>query len=69
MTLVEYLATHRISQAEFAKKFSPPITQGLVSQWINGTTRVTLDKALEIESLTGGAVTTKACSDMFKAAA
>lgn len=69
MKLDAYLTEKGISQAEFGKKLSPPVSQGLVSQWINGGTRVTLDNALEIERVTDGAVTVRDCSEMFQKAA
>ncbi len=69
MKLDEYLNKNGLSQAEFGKKLTPPVSQGLVSQWINGGTRVTLDNALEIERVTDGSVTVRDCAEMFQKAA
>lgn len=53
MVLNEYLSDK--SQTEFAKRLG--VSQGLVWQWMNGRTRVTPEKAAEIERKTKGEVT------------
>lgn len=67
MQLHSYLKETGISQGEFGQSLTPIASQGLVSQWIRGKTRITLDYALQIEGATSGKVTPKDCSDMFTA--
>lgn len=42
----------------------PPVSQGQLSQWIKGKTRVTLSYALQINELSNGLVTPKDCAAM-----
>lgn len=53
MTLHEYLET--TTQAAFAKALS--CSPGLISQWMSGATRITAERAVQIERVTGGEVT------------
>lgn len=69
MKLNEYIAAKGLSQSDFGALLKPPASQGLVSQWISGTTRVTLERAIEIEDLSGHQVTTRDCFEMYKEAA
>lgn len=55
MDLKTYLELNRLTQACFAKKIN--VTQGLIHQFVSGKTRVTAERAVEIERATGGAVT------------
>jgi DNA-binding transcriptional regulator YdaS (Cro superfamily) len=57
MRLRDYLHKHRITQAAFGQRMRPPVSQGKVNHWINGTRRVSLSEALQIEVLTDGEVT------------
>lgn len=66
MHLDEYLKEVSQSQSEFGGQLAPPASQGLVSQWIRGITRITLDYALQIERATAGRVTPQDCADMFR---
>lgn len=50
MNLATYLATNHISQEQFAKEIG--VSQGLVWQWLNGHTRITAERAIEIEQKT-----------------
>lgn len=59
MKLDHYLKQQKTSQSAIAKSLRDRglrVTQGLVSQWIRGETRITLQAAVEIERLTGGKV-------------
>jgi DNA-binding transcriptional regulator YdaS (Cro superfamily) len=67
MRLDEYLRDHGETQSDFAERLDPPVTQGLVSQWVLGTTRISLARALEIETLTNNEVTARDCAAMFVA--
>jgi hypothetical protein len=76
MDLKAYLEKTNLSQGDFAKKFDPPVTQGLVWQWLTWLenpkkgTRITAERAKEIESLTGGEVTAHELRpDLFEAKA
>lgn len=65
MHLETHLKDSGQSQSVFGARLVPPASQGLVSQWVRGVTRITLDYALQIERETGGAVTPQDCADMF----
>ncbi|WP_089401620.1 hypothetical protein [Noviherbaspirillum humi] len=65
MHLEEHLKQTGQTQGDFGKRLIPPASQGLVSQWIRGVTRVTLHYAVQIEDLTGGAVMPQDCADMY----
>lgn len=54
MELREYIEKNG-GQTAFARRLG--VSQGLVWQWLNGRTRITPDKAKEIEDMTGGACT------------
>lgn len=54
MQIDEYLKSSGLTQAQFAERVG--CTQGLVSQWINGETTVTVERAKAIEAATDGAV-------------
>lgn len=69
MKLNEYIAAKGLSQAEFGALLTPPASQGLVSQWVSGTTRITLERAIQIEDLSDHEVTVRDCFEMYKAAA
>jgi DNA-binding transcriptional regulator YdaS (Cro superfamily) len=42
---------HGLGQAEFARSLG--VTQGLVSQWVNQTTRITAERAVQIHQVHG----------------
>jgi DNA-binding transcriptional regulator YdaS (Cro superfamily) len=56
MNLRDYLKANRITQAEFAKKLVPPVSQGKVNHWLHGVRRVSLVEAIQIERITAGEV-------------
>lgn len=51
MKIAAYLKKHGISQQDFADAIG--VSQGLVWQWLDGRTRVTAERAIEIEEKTG----------------
>ncbi len=53
MDMKTYLET--TTQAEFAERLG--VSQGLVSQWLLGRTRITAERCRDIERVTNGAVT------------
>lgn len=55
MDLAKYLETTETTQQAFAVKVG--VTQGLVWQWLSGKTRITAERAKEIEAATEGLVT------------
>ena len=59
MNLRTYLSQHALTQAAFAQRMVPPVSQGKVNHWLRGTRRVSLKEALQIELATGGAVTVR----------
>lgn len=60
MDIKTYREAHGISQAEFGKRLTPPVSQGRVWQWENGDP-VDAERCIEIESATSGAVK---CEDL-----
>jgi DNA-binding transcriptional regulator YdaS (Cro superfamily) len=54
MDISGYLEKHELSQEQFAKQIG--VSQGLVWQWLNGHTRITAEKAVEIEKKTKGEI-------------
>ena len=66
MHLQAYRKAHGLSQCEFGQELNPPASQGLVSQWECGETRVTLDYALQIAEVTANEVTPTCCAAMFR---
>lgn len=61
MKLAEYLEKNGISQDEFARRLDPPVSQGLVWQWLNGRTQITLEQAKKIVRASDGEVTPFDC--------
>jgi DNA-binding transcriptional regulator YdaS (Cro superfamily) len=66
MRIDQYLEEQGLTQAALASLLDPPVTQSLVSQWIRGRTRITLEQALGIERLTSGKVSPQDCAAMFR---
>lgn len=58
MDIKAYLGKHQLSQEQFAKQIG--VSQGLVWQWIEGRTRITAERAVEIEDKTDGEITRQA---------
>lgn len=56
MQLRHYLQTHGLTQSAFGQLLKPPVSQGKVNHWIQGTRRVSLEEALQIEQITAGEV-------------
>lgn len=54
MNLRAYLEKNG-GQTAFAKKLK--VSQGLVWQWLNGETRITAERAVQIEAVTDGLIT------------
>src|SRR3990167_3888832 len=50
-----YIQQHGLTQEAFGKKIG--VTQGLVWQWLKGFTRITPERAVQIERRTAGAIT------------
>lgn len=67
MRLDDYLREHKLTQAQFGAKLNPAVSQAQVSQWVRGITRVTLEQALQIDQVTGGAVGPADCAALFGA--
>jgi len=65
MYLRDYLRENQLTQVRFAEKFSPPVTQSVVSDWIRGKSRITLAHALQIQKITGGQVTPEDCAALY----
>lgn len=66
MRVDQYLEEVGLTQAAFASRLVPPVTQSLVSQWVRGRTRITLEQALAIEGMTGGKVSPRDCAEMYR---
>ena len=54
MDLKTYLANGDHTQTSFAERMG--VTQGLVHQWLSGRTRITAERARQIEKVTRGKV-------------
>lgn len=50
-----YLKKHELTQEDFAIKLG--VSQGLIWQWLDGRTRITAERAVEIEEKTDGEIT------------
>ncbi|MCU1282330.1 MAG: putative transcriptional regulator [bacterium] len=57
MDIKTYLQKHGLSQDEFGKRLRNPVSQGLVWQWIEGRTNITIDRAREIVEASEGEIT------------
>ncbi|MEX3690792.1 hypothetical protein AB3X91_11895 [Paraburkholderia sp. BR14263] len=67
MRLEDFMRKRGLTQTQLGALLEPPVTQGLVSQWIQGKVRVMLDQALQIDHLSGGLVTPRECAEMYDA--
>jgi DNA-binding transcriptional regulator YdaS (Cro superfamily) len=65
MHLDEYLRQTRQNQGDFGATLIPAASQALVSQWVRGVTRITLDYALQIDKRSNGLVKPQDCADMY----
>lgn len=68
MRLDAYLKEKGMTQAAFGATLTPPASQSLVSQWIRGSTRITLAQALDIEAKTSGDVSPHDCAGHYAGA-
>lgn len=57
VNIAAYLDKHGVSQEEFGRRLKNPVSQGLVWQWINGKTTITLERAREIVAASNGEIT------------
>ncbi len=64
MTLAEYLKQNRLSMREFGSRFTPPVSTGMVWQWLRWeadpsaqyATAISAKRAAQIERITQGAL-------------
>lgn len=56
MKLRDYLLQEGLTQEAFGQMLTPPVSQGKVNHWLQETRRVSLAEALQVQRLTGGAV-------------
>lgn len=61
MDIKAYREKHGLTQEAFGKRLPSKVSQGLVWQWEQGVTPITLDKAREIVDATEGEVTPHDC--------
>jgi DNA-binding transcriptional regulator YdaS (Cro superfamily) len=58
MDIRAYLEKHELSQEQFAKKIGADgVSQGLVWQWLEGRTKITVERAKQIFLATDGEIT------------
>lgn len=57
MQLRDYLRKNQITMVAFGQLLKPPVSAGKVNHWLRRTRRVSLEEALQIETLTFGEVT------------
>lgn len=69
MQLREWLERERITQDQLGARMCPPVSQGKVSHWLNGTRRVSLGEAIQINTMTGGDVSFADLWSMYRRAA
>lgn len=69
MHLADFLKAKGLTQSAFGQMLEPPVSQGLVSQWLVGKVRMTLDQALKTKQLSSGLVTPEDCAALFGGAA
>ncbi|MBJ9895251.1 MULTISPECIES: helix-turn-helix domain-containing protein [Burkholderia cepacia complex] len=62
MRLDAYMREHKLTQGALGAMLNPPVSQSQVSQWFRGRTSITLDQALQIQTLSGGLVTPADCA-------
>ncbi|VWB88808.1 hypothetical protein BLA13014_04112 [Burkholderia aenigmatica] len=62
MRLDAYMREHKLTQAALGAMLTPPVSQSQVSQWFRGRTSITLEQALQIQSVTNGEVTPADCA-------
>lgn len=68
MDLAAYLSAHDLTQKAFAARLK--VSAGLVSQWLSGETKITGERAVQIENATNGVVTRGDLRpDLYRAAA
>lgn len=68
MKLSDYLKKRGMTQTEFGRLLNPPMTQMHISHVVNGRVRISLERAVEIEEVTGGEVTVRDWMPQEKAA-
>lgn len=56
MHLRDWLTQKGLTQEALGQRMSPPVSQGKVSHWLNGTRRVNLGEALQLHAITNGDV-------------
>ena len=54
MKLTTYLKKHKVTHATLAAQLG--VTEGLISQWVCGRTKITAERAVAIEKATAGHV-------------
>jgi len=62
MRLDAYMREHKLTQAALGAMLTPPVSQSQVSQWFRGRTSITLEQALQIQTITRGQVTPADCA-------
>ncbi|EKS9800301.1 MULTISPECIES: helix-turn-helix domain-containing protein [Burkholderia] len=62
MRLDAYMREHKLTQGALGAMLNPPVSQSQVSQWFRGRTSITLDQALQIQTITNGLVTPADCA-------
>lgn len=66
MNLRDWLTQEGLTQEALGQRMSPPVSQGKVSHWLNGTRRVSLGEALQLHQLSAGAVSFSELWDMYR---
>lgn len=56
MNLRDWLTSHDMTQEALGRRMQPPVSQGKVSHWLNGTRRMNLGEALQVHHITQGEV-------------
>lgn len=66
MHLRDWLQKEGLTQDALGLRLVPPVSQGKVSHWLNGTRRVSLGEALQLGRITNGDVTFEELAAMYR---
>jgi hypothetical protein len=66
MQLAMWMDKNGVTQRRLGEMFDPPVSQGLVWQWLKGQSRMSLEHALYLQDhITKGKVTVRDCAALY----
>lgn len=66
MQLRVWLEKSGLTQEALGQRMRPPVSQGKVSHWLNGTRRVSLAEGLQLLTITDGEVSMEELAAMYR---